>query len=347
MNMLSKIVKRARLLIVLTYYYFFGAHVLLAQSVSQFDSEPLLKQARANFETNYVEGGEKLLNQYIREKKQAFPSGYTFGLEAATVASENLNTDTAIEVINDLKNHCSHPEDLMLQEGIEAALLNVYSKAHRWSDGMKLIEEIQRIPKTNFILNMAVFDFNRALLSSGEIIKAALVSKTFIGDGSEMNDTVMPVGFWMQQAAETAFLLNQPSNGLQTLTRISQVSPDYYQSNKISILMEMVTALERLNKPSEVAEQLATAYNASQKGYPVTAADQDLLQNRLKTYQRAGWLDDNYKANPVQVSKPLPGPRLDSLSKNHIVLIRTIMFIVFLLSPCLIFFFAFKKRQSK
>jgi hypothetical protein len=76
-------------------------------------------------------------------------------------------------------------------------------------------------------------------------------------------------------------------------------------------------------------------------------ADQQLLQSRLKAYQRAGWLDDNYKTNQAQAYKPSPGSRPDPIIEKHFVLIRIIMLIVFLLPLPFFIFAAFKKRNSK
>lgn len=316
----------------------------LAQNDSQFDSEPLLKRARIIFETYNIREGENLLNQYIQEKRQAFPLGYTFGFEAAKVASENLDTATAIKVIGNLKRLYPRDDELMLREGIDAALLNLYTKTQHWSEGLKLIETIPSNQKTNFVINAAVFNFNRTLISIGKTNEAVAVSRGFLRDGAEMNDHVMPTGFWMRQAAETAFLSYNPSNALQILNKIEESSAEYYSSNRIGILMEKVTALEQLSKPSEIAKQLSLAYDLQQQGHPATAAEQGLLQNRLKAYQRAGWLDDNNNVNAIQAFKPLPGPRPLPAFETSIKPIRVVMLVAFLLTPLVIGFLAVKKR---
>ena len=315
-----------------------------AQKVSQFDSEPLLKQARISFESHDIQKAEIFLEQYIQEKKQAFPQGYTFGFEAATVAIENLDDKTSIEVVKKLKNDHLLPEDLMLREGIEAALLNAYTKSSLWSEGVQLIDEFQGREKTNFVLNATVLNFNRALASSGKNDEALHVSKQFFGDGAGVADQLKTAGYWMQQNAETAFMLNQPSNGLQILDNIEKISPEYFQANQISIIMLKVNILEQTAKYSEVAKQLALAHDLNQNGHSGSTSEQQLLEDRLKAYQRAGWLDDNYKANQVQVYRPTVS---NKALGNYAFLVRLILVVVFLLPPLVIMFFAIKKRASK
>ncbi len=339
---------RVFLSILILAFFHVNLVAVYAQNASQYDSAPLLKQARISFESHDLQKGESLLEQWVQEERLAFPSGYTFGFDAASVAAENLDGQAAIEVITKLKDHFKLPEDLPLRQGVEAALLNAYIKAKQWSDGVQLVDEIQGEPKTNFVLNITVLNFNRALASSGKTNEAMRVSKQFFGGGTDVTDQVMPAGYWMQQNAETALMLNQQSNSLQILDNIEKTSPDYYRTNQIEIIMLKVSALENLAKFSEVARQLSMANDINQKDHPqLPPADQQLLQSRLKAYQRAGWLDDNYKTNQAQAYKPSPGSRPDPIIEKHFVLIRIIMLIVFLLPLPFFIFAAFKKRNSK
>jgi hypothetical protein len=312
-----------------------------AQKVSQYDTQPLLKQARLSFESHNLQEGESLLEEYIQTARQKFPMGYTFGFEAAEVADENLNDKEAVEVIKQIQKHYGLQSDLALRQGIDASLLKVYKKAGRWSDGTQLVNELVGEVKTNFILNITVLDFNRALASLGKTNEAVQVSKQYFGDGENVTDQVVPSGFWMQKNAETAFMLNQPDNSLQILNNIEKTSPEYYRTNQVAIILLKINALEQLAKYSEIARQLALANGLSQKGYPVTSADQKLLQYRLKAYQRAGWLDGNYKANQEQLYiAPYP--------LNHRAdIIRLIILCTVIFPPLVVLLVIIKRRIIK
>jgi hypothetical protein len=142
-------------------------------------------------------------------------------------------------------------------------------------------------------------------------------------------------------------MLNQQSNSLQILDNIEKTSPDYYRTNQIEIIMLKVSAFENLAKFSEVARQLSMANDINQKDHPqLPPANQQLLQSRLKAYQRAGWLDNNYKTNKAQAYMPVISGDKNGFG-NHLFIIRLIIFTVLLPPPLTMIFLAIKKRASK
>ncbi len=281
-----------------------GSLAACGQNFSQFDSEPLLAQARHHFSAGDNGKGEVLIFEYIREKRRVFPQGYTFGLEACTAVADVLNEQAAFSVIRRVRDGLHKPEDAALRAGVEAALLNCCTKFQRWDEGLQLIHELQFSPKTNFVLNVAVLDFSRMLVEAGKTNEVSRVLQQFYETVNETSDGVMPAGFWAHRAAETALSINQPSNSVKLLGKIEGCSPEYYKSNAISIHLLEISGYEKLSKIADVAKKLSLCHELKQKGYFVSASDEDVLKLLLEAYRRAGWLDTNYRANSTQVYVP-------------------------------------------
>ncbi len=266
---------------------------MCAEKIYQYDTEPLLKQGRLSFEAGDIEQGESSLELYIRNKSLEFPDGITFGYEAAKVAGENLTSKAAIEVIERLRSRYLKADDEIMRWGIEAVLIDCYMKERLWAEGIEIIAQYRAVEKTNFLVNGAVFSFSRALASFGKTNEAIKVANDFFGDGKHVNDRVMPTGFWLEQNAQTAFIAQQYSNGLNMLDSIQQNFPEYYRSNLLGIVLRRVGVLEKLGHYSQVATQLQSAKNLlDDPNFPVS--DLRLLTNKLDAYKESGWLDDDF-----------------------------------------------------
>lgn len=322
-----------------------GSLAACGQNFSQFDSEPLLAQARNHFSAGDNGKGEVLIFEYIREKRRAFPQGYTFGLEACTAVADLLNEQAAFSVIRRVRDGLHKPEDAALRAGVEAALLNCCTKFQRWDEGLQLIHEFQFLPKTNFVLNVAVLDFSRMLVEAGKTNGVLRVLREFYENVNETRDGVMPAGFWAHRAAETALSINQPSDSVAFLEKIKFHSPEYYNSNAISIHLLEVSGYDKLSKNAEVAKKISLCYELKKNGYFVSAPEEDTLKHLLEAYRRAGWLDANYRANPTQVYVPR-NPTLGG-SYPKVTVVRTVVIMMALAPVVVIALFGLRRRVQR
>lgn len=329
----------------LVVWFLCGSLVACGQIFSQFDSEPLLAQARLCFSAGDNSKGEFLLFEYIKEKRRVFPQGYTFGLEACTAVADVLSAQAAISVIQRVRDVLQKPEDAALRAGVEAALLNCCTKFQRWDEGLQLIRELQFCPKTNFVLNVAVLDFSRMLVEAGKTNEVSRVLKQFYETANETRDGVMPAGFWAHRAAETALSINQPSNSVELLGKIEVHSPEYYNSNAISIHLLEISGYEKLSRIADVAKKLSLCHELKQKGYFVSAPDEDALKLLLEAYRRAGWLDTNYRANSAQVYVPRNPALIGRYPK--VMVVRSVIIMMVLAPVVVIVLIGLRRRVQR
>lgn len=310
---------------------------VLGEVSSQYDTEPLLKQARTCFQspTGY-EDGCNLLEQYVREQQDKFPEGYTFGFEAAKVALENLSFQQAVEVIEELSLRFKSDKDKPIQEGLSASLLEAYANTQQWTNAMKVMKQLYDTERTNFLLNMSVFSFGNNLVIKGQTNEAKEVLTSYFCTTNNIIDGVAPNGFWMEQAAGLAFQLKEKEIGFQLLDNIEKKYPEYCKDNQIHHILMRINALREINENKEIAKWVALAYKLKQEGYTVSATDKDVFENDLKAYRSAGWLNEENHANEEQVYTPPPLP--------WSTIIFMCFFIAFLISPAIIFIFPFIKK---
>lgn len=267
----------------------------------QSTGDLLLAEAAACFRSNQFEKAESLIVEYVRNQKEKHPAGYTFGFDAAKAMQENLNNELALIAISGMRKHFLEEEDRPILQGVEAALLDSYAKTELWSEAVRLVEENAHEQKTNFLMNMSVFQLNKTLLAAGKTNETAAILQSYYGGSNLVTDPHMPVGFWMESAAETAFSLQKPAWGFELLSKIESSFPEHYQSNQVRFLLMEVYALEEMKDPKNAAQKLSQAHELVEEGAPAGVIEKEAIQSKLSSYRKSGWLNESKRPVPRQL----------------------------------------------
>ena len=106
-----------------------------------------------------------------------------------------------------------------------------------------------------------------------------------------------------------------------------------------------ISGYEKLSKIADVAKKLTLCHELKQKGYFVSAPDEDALKLLLEAYRRAGWLDKNYRANSAQVYVPRNPALIGRYPK--VMVVRSVIVMMVLAPVVVIVLIGLRRRLQR
>lgn len=305
-------------------------------------NDPVLQRAFLSFEAHDLDGGGKLLVQFVASKKAEYTNGYTFGFDAAEETLKHLTNSDAITVISRFATNYTSAADLPIKEGIDAVLLQCYVKADDWSAGTGLLTSYKGLKKSNYLLNLYALNFIREMIVSGQTNSANTSSRSYFGDWSNIDDAVQPVGYWLSSWADTEVMAGDTHKNLEVLSLVQRASPDYFKSNEVSIILKQVAGFEEIKQISSIQPLLARAFKLQKEGLPLSEFDRQQLKHKLEFYQKSDYLDTDYAVVPPGTGGAIF--KAPSISKASRIWIRVFVFGTSLLGLCVLIFSIWRQK---